>query len=151
MIDRAVFKNVLADVTGMKQNQFHPFVWIIGEPQIGDGVQIGGFTEVNARDAHIIIGDYCDIASFVSINCADSHRRCVGLVTQIDRRDIFIEDHVFIGSHSVIKGGSRIGHHSVIAAGTIVGPGEIPPYSLVAGNPMKVKAGYYRNQITANL
>jgi acetyltransferase-like isoleucine patch superfamily enzyme len=151
MIDRAAFKNVLAEVTGMKENQFHPFVWIIGEPQIGDAVHIGGFTEVNARNAKIVIGAHCDIASFVSINCADSHRRCVGLATQIDRRDIFIEDHVFIGSHSVIKGGSRIGHHSVVAAGTIVGPGEIPPYSLVAGNPMMVKAGYYRNQITANL
>ena len=37
--------------------------------------------------------------------------------------------------------------HSVIAAGAIVGPGEIPPYSLVIGNPMVVKAGYYRSQI----
>jgi acetyltransferase-like isoleucine patch superfamily enzyme len=58
-----------------------------------------------------------------------------------------IEDHVFIGSHSVIKGGASIGHHSVIAAGTIVGPIEVPPYSLVIGNPAVVKPGYYKNQI----
>jgi acetyltransferase-like isoleucine patch superfamily enzyme len=47
----------------------------------------------------------------------------------------------------MIKGGARIGHHSVIGAGTIVGPGDIPPYSLVVGNPMVVKAGYYRSHL----
>jgi acetyltransferase-like isoleucine patch superfamily enzyme len=147
MIDPDEFKESLSAVTGMQPNRFHPFVWIVGEPHIGEGVYIGGFSEVNARDARVVIGDYCDIASFVSINCADSHELCIGLAKSVSRRDILIADHVFIGSHSVVKGGTHIGHHSVIAAGTIVGPGEIPPYSLVIGNPMVVKAGYYRKRI----
>jgi acetyltransferase-like isoleucine patch superfamily enzyme len=67
------------------------------------------------------------------------------------RRDICIEDHVFIGSHSVVKGGAHIGHHSVVGAGTIVEPGFIPPYSLVAGNPMHVKAGYYRTKLLGSV
>jgi acetyltransferase-like isoleucine patch superfamily enzyme len=46
-------------------------------------------------------------------------------------------------------GGAHIGHHSVVAAGTIVGRGVIPPYSLVSGNPMRVKPGYYRTQFAA--
>ena len=131
----------------MQKNRFHPFVWIVGEPEIGEGVYIGGFSEVNAREAKVVIGAFSDIASFVSINCADSHKRCIGLGAAVERLDIVIGDHVFIGSHSVIKGGARIGHHSVIAAGTIVGPVEVPPYSLVVGNPMVVKAGYYRNRL----
>lgn len=130
-------------LTTFQANRFHPLVWIVGEPQIGEGVYIGGMSEVNARGAKVSIGDYCDIASFVSINCADSHRKCIGLADEIERRDIVIEDHVFIGSHSVIKGGAHIGHHCVVAAGTIVGPAEIPPYSLVVGNPMVIKPGYY--------
>lgn len=129
--------------TNFRSNRFHPLVWILGEPQIGDDVCIGGLTEINARHASITIGDHCDIASFVAINCADSHRRCIGLSAEIERRDIVIEHHVFIGSHAVVKGGAFIGHHSVVAAGTIVGPGVVPPYSLVAGNPMVVKPGYY--------
>ena len=133
MIDPTEFKQRLLELTGMKENRFHPFVWIVGNPIIGEGVYIGGFSEVNARDANVVIGECCDIASFVTINCADSHRRCIGISDEIDRLDIEIGDHVFIGSHSVIKGGARIGHHSVVAAGTIVGPGEIPPYSLVSG------------------
>jgi len=147
MLDPAELGKSLSVLTGMKENRFHPFVWIVGDPQIGKGVYIGGFSEVNAKDVRVVIGDFCDIASFVSINSADSHRLCIGLSTAVARVDILIEDHVFIGSHSVVKGGARIGHHSVVAAGTIVGPGEIPPYSLVTGNPMTVKAGYYRERL----
>jgi len=147
MIDPAEFKKSLSQATGMQENRFHPFVWIVGEPQIGEGVYIGGFSEVNARDAKLVIGDFCDIASFVSINCADSHRLLLGLAQSVSRGDIEIGHHVFIGSHSVVKGGTRIGHHCVIAAGSIVGPGDIPPYSLVAGNPMVVKPGYYLKRV----
>jgi acetyltransferase-like isoleucine patch superfamily enzyme len=149
MTDAVEFKRAMSEVTGMPDNRFHPFVWIVGEPEIGEGVYIGGFSVVNARDARLVIGAFSDIASFVSINCADSHKLCIGLAPAVERRDIVIEDHVFVGSHSVIKGGTRIGHHSVVAAGTIVGPGDIPPFSLVVGNPMVVRAGYYRVQIEA--
>jgi acetyltransferase-like isoleucine patch superfamily enzyme len=128
------------------ENRFHPFVWINGNPQIGKGVYIGGFSEVNANGATVIIGDNCDIASFVSINCADSHRKCIGVSKKIARRGISIEDNVFIGSHSVIKGGAVIGHHSVVGAGSIVGSITAPPYSLIVGNPAVVKAGYYLNE-----
>jgi len=143
------FKTLLAQATGMQENRFHPFVWIVGDPEIGEGVYIGGFSVVNARGALVRIGAHCDIASFVSINCADSHKRCIGLATDIERKNIVIEDHVFIGSHSFIKGGVHIGHHSVVAAGTIVAPGVIPPYSLVAGNPMRVRPRYYRKRLGA--
>jgi acetyltransferase-like isoleucine patch superfamily enzyme len=141
------FVKLLAEVTGIKHNRFHPFVWITGEPEIGEDVYIGGFSEVNARGARVRIGNHCDIASFVSINCADSHKRCIGLMKEAERGDITIEDHVFIGSHSFIKGGVHIGHHTVVGAATVVGPGVIPPYSLVVGNPMKVKPGYYRGRL----
>lgn len=149
MMDPAAFGKSLSQLTGIKENRFHPFVWIVGEPEIGEGVFIGGFSIVNARDAQVLIGAHCDIASFVSINCADSHKRCIGLSNEIERRDITIGDHVFIGSHCMVKGGATIGHHSVVAAGTIVEPEIIPPYSLVLGNPMVVKAAYYKRKIEA--
>lgn len=137
-------------LTTFKENAFHPLVWIIGNPEIGSGVYIGGLSEVNASGARVIIGNECDIASFVTINCADSHKKCIGITDVVERKDITIENNVFIGSHSVIQGGAHIGHHSVIGAGTIVGPSVIPPYSLVIGNPMIVKAGYYANFLQIN-
>jgi acetyltransferase-like isoleucine patch superfamily enzyme len=136
-------KKILLDVLGLEVNDFHPFVIITGKPTIGRNVYIGAFSEVNAKNTNVIIQNDCDIASFVAINAADSHKVCLGLVDKIERKRIWIGNNVFIGSHSVIKGGTSIGHHSVIAAGSVVGPGKIPPYSLVWGNPMNIRAGYY--------
>jgi acetyltransferase-like isoleucine patch superfamily enzyme len=126
-----------------KDNPYHPLVWINGDPEIGPRTTIGGMSEVNAKGARVIIGADCDIASFVAINVADSHRRAIELADEIERRDIVIGDHVFIGSHSAILGGVTIGHHSVIAAGTILRACEVPPFSLVVGSPAIVKPGYY--------
>ena len=147
MMDIKEFHELFSKLTDFKKNKFHPLVWIVGQPEIGSNVYIGGMSEVNAKNSKVIIGDNCDIASFVSINSADSHKKCIGLSRTTERKDIIIENNVFIGSHSVIKGGSHIGHHSVVAAGTIVEAKKIPPYSLIIGNPMKVKAGYYKSKI----
>jgi len=141
------FHDIFTALTNFKKNRFHPLVWITGNPQIGKNVYIGGMSEVNANDATVIIGDSCDIASFVSINCADSHKKCINISKEVERKDITIENNVFIGSHCVIKGGSHIGHHSVIASGTIVDSVKILPYSLVMGNPMQIKSEYYKNKI----
>ena len=137
------FQDLFTKLTNFKKNQFHPLVWISGEPKIGNNVSIGFMSEVNAKESQVRIDDNCDIASFVAINCAVSHKRCIDKQDQIERKEIVIEKNVFIGSHSVIKGGAKIGHHSVIAAGTIVDGIKIPPYSLVHGNPAIVKDGYY--------
>ena len=141
-----LFKILFSKHIGFKENEYHPLVWINGNPLIGNNVYIGGMSEINANGAKVRIGDNCDIASFVSINCADSHKKCIDLIDYIVRKDITIEQNVFIGSHSVIKGGAIIGHHSVVGAGTIVDAVIIPPFSLVVGNPMKVKPGYFSQE-----
>jgi len=143
--DKKTLQEWFSGLTDFPANRFHPMVWIVGDPEIGDDVYIGGLSEVNAKGARVSIGNHCDIASFVTINCADSHKKCIGLSSEVERKDIVIEKHVFIGSHSVIKGGAHIGHHSVVAAGSIVGAVYVPPYSLVVGNPATVKVGYYLN------
>ena len=146
LINRSL-QSLFSRLSMIPENRYHPFVWINGNPQIGEGVYIGGFSEVNAKGATVTIKDNCDIASFVSINCADSHRRCISISEAIELRDILIEENVFIGSHSVIKGGAVIGHHSVVGAGSIVGAITAPPYSLIVGNPAVVKPGYYLNEV----
>lgn len=145
-MDISEFHELFTRLTNFKKNRFHPLVWIVGEPEIGENVYIGGMSEINAKGVKVIIGDNCDIASFVSINCADSHKKCIGISDEVERKDIILENNVFVGSHSFIKGGAYIGHHSVIASGTIVEAIKIPPYSLVIGNPMKVKEGYYASK-----
>ena len=137
------FAKQFSNLTHFKQNRFHPLVWINGEPIIGNNVYIGGMSEINAKGVSVIIEDNCDIASFVSINAADSHKCCIDIADKVERKSIHLEKNVFVGSHSVIKGGVHIGHHSVVAAGTVVDACDVPPYSLIIGNPMVVKEGYY--------
>jgi len=51
--------------------------------------------------------------------------------------DIIIENDVWIGAKSTIMSGVRIGNGSVIGGGSVVIK-DVPPYSIVAGNPAKV-------------
>lgn len=140
-------KNDLVELLELKKNPYHPLVLINGEPELGDDVYIGYLSEINARGAKVKIGDRCDIASFVSINVADSHLRTIGLADTIQRADIELEHDVFVGSHCFIGGGCHIGHHSVVAAGTmLIKSGDIPPYSLIKGNPAEIFPGYYVNK-----
>jgi acetyltransferase-like isoleucine patch superfamily enzyme len=140
-------KNI-EDLLQIPSNKFHPLVYIGGKPEIGKNVCIGFFSEVNAKNANVRIGDNCDVASFVAINAADSHLRVLGLASEIGRNDITLEKNVFVGSHCFIGGGVHIGHHSIIAAGTVISKHVvIPPYSLVIGNPFVVKKGYYKKMI----
>ena len=50
-----------------------------------------------------------------------------------------IEDFVWIGARVIILPGARIGEGAIIQAGAVV-HGEIPPLSIVGGNPAKVFA-----------
>ncbi|MBL4933547.1 DapH/DapD/GlmU-related protein [Clostridium paridis] len=138
------FLKLLIDTLELRENEYHPLVFVNGSPKLGKDVFIGFFSEINAKGGEVIIGDKCDIASFVSINIADSHSRTIGLSNEIARGKIILENNVFVGSHSFIGGNVKIGHNSVVAAGTIlINGGEIPPYSLIKGNPAKVYKKYY--------
>jgi len=144
--DRETILQNLIDILDLRKNSFHPLAFINGEPKLGKNVFIGFLSEVNAKGGEVIIGDDCDIASFVSINAADSHKRCLEISEVIERGRIVFENNVFVGSHCFIGGGTYIGHHSVVAAGTIlIKGGDIPPYSLIKGNPAKIYPGYYEN------
>jgi acetyltransferase-like isoleucine patch superfamily enzyme len=140
---------ILLKLLKLSPNPFHPLTFIHGTPDIGRNVYIGLFSEINAKGGAVKIGDNCDIASFVSINVADSHLKCIGLSDETDRGQIVLENNVFVGSHSFIGGRMKIGHHSVVAAHTcLIADGLIiPPYSLIVGNPYKIKKGYYAKDI----
>jgi len=53
-------------------------------------------------------------------------------------RPVKIEDHVWIGINCCILEGVTVGRHAVIAANSVVKE-DVPPYSLVAGSPARVK------------
>lgn len=137
-------KDLLIDLLDLRKNKYHPLVFINGTPTIGKNVSIGFFSEINAKGGKVVIGNNCDIASFVSINVADSHLKAIGMKNIIKRGEIVLGNNVFVGSHSFICGNVKIGSNSVVAAGTILIDSEnIPPYSLVKGNPAIIYKGHY--------
>ena len=50
---------------------------------------------------------------------------------------IFLEDNVWIGDGATVCKGVRIGAHAIVAAGAVVTK-DVPPFSVVAGNPAAV-------------
>jgi acetyltransferase-like isoleucine patch superfamily enzyme len=90
----------------------------------------------------ITIGKHCHIASDVwlldsSGHPADPEARLAGLPPSSDEvRPIVIEDNVWIGSRSVVFPGITIGQGSIVAAASVV-TGDVPPNTLVAGNPAR--------------
>lgn len=53
------------------------------------------------------------------------------------KKDIIIGDFVWLGSKVIILGGVSIGEGAIVQAGALVIK-DVPPYSIVGGNPAKV-------------
>ena len=82
----------------------------------------GGIGVVIARD--VKLGDYCIIGQNVTIGGRKGGYPKIG-------------KNVVICPHAIIIGNVRISHHSIIGAGAVV-LHDIPPYSLVVGNPAHI-------------
>ena len=88
----------------------------------------------------ITIGSNCVLTSGCTILGHDaSTNKALGLSS--DQRSmimpVVIEDDCFIGVRSIILMGTRIGKGSIVGAGAVV-TSDVPPGSVVAGNPAKV-------------
>ena len=64
--------------------------------------------------------------------------------------DINIGHDVWIGGHSIILSGSKIGNGAIIGAGSLVA-GEVEPYSIYAGNPIKKIRDRFEKSISDRL
>jgi acetyltransferase-like isoleucine patch superfamily enzyme len=136
---------------------------------IDDGSKVGAFVEIQKGAT---IGKNCKISSHTFVcegvhiqdNCFIGH----GVMftndlfpratnadgssqTEADWKlvETFIEQGVSIGSNATIICGVTIGEHALIGAGAVV-TRDVPPYSIVVGNPAKV-IGQVSDRIPTNL
>ena len=101
-----------------------------------------GFSSVviNARTG-VSIGNYVNIGGNVRIFDHDFHpldwqdRRPPQKIEKVRAKPVIIEDDVFIGTNAIILKGTHIGARSIIAAGAVVVGLDVPPDSMVKGNP----------------
>lgn len=106
------------------------------------------------EDADVQIGSFCSIADNVEIFLGGNHRtdwvttypfghvntetfRFHGLGHPSTKGNVVIGNDVWIGSNATLFSGITIGDGAVIAAKAVVTK-DVPPYSIVAGNPAKV-------------
>ena len=123
-----------------------------GRLRLGHHCFVGEGTNIWAQ-TNVEIGNYVLISHSVDVHDSDSHslkadvRRWdpVSLFekdvaidwTEVRSKPVHIEDDVWIGFKSSILKGVRIGQGAVVAAGTMVTQ-DVPPYTLVAGNPARL-------------
>lgn len=95
----------------------------------------------------LIIGNYVCIASGVIILMGGNNNHHPEWVTvypfveQIEssyepKGDTIIENDAWIGMNAMIMPGVTIGEGAIVAAGSVVGK-DVPPYTIVGGNPAK--------------
>lgn len=87
---------------------------------IGEHVKVGGNVRIFDHDFHALDAEI---------------RRTPDDTLNIRTKPIEIGDDVFIGTNAMILKGTRIGARSIVAAGSVVFGLDIPPDSLVRGNP----------------
>jgi acetyltransferase-like isoleucine patch superfamily enzyme len=104
-------------------------------------ISFGAWIDTQPR-ANVIIGNRCVISNGSKILAHDWAKAKMGLVGKIDHyTTTIIEDFVFIGMNSIILSGIRIGEGAIVGAGAVV-TRDVPPYSLVVGNPARVVRSY---------
>ncbi|MEK4484307.1 CatB-related O-acetyltransferase [Psychrobacillus sp. FSL H8-0484] len=95
----------------------------------------------------LIIGNYVCIASGVIILMGGNHNHHSEWITvypfveQIEtsyepKGDTIIENDAWIGMNAMIMPGVTIGEGAIVAAGSVVAK-DVPPYTIVGGNPAK--------------
>lgn len=100
----------------------------IGSGYINQNVNIGCYCDIE-------IGNQVAISENVIIRDSDNH--FIEYDGYIESKPIVIGNHVWIGIGATILKGVTIGNGSIIGAGAVV-TRDVPPNSVVAGNPARV-------------
>lgn len=109
---------------------------------VGDGTFIGHNCSFSIA-ASITIGRNCLLAGGVSVRDHDGHpldaqqRREGRLAPPESIRAVVIGNDVWIGADAIILKGVTIGDRAVVGAAAVV-TGDVPPDSVVAGNPARL-------------
>jgi acetyltransferase-like isoleucine patch superfamily enzyme len=118
----------------------------LGEGRIEIGDHTGGSSVVLSARSEIRIGRQVKMGGNVRIFDHDFHaldpavRRTPEDESQVRTRPVIIGDDVFVGTNAMILKGTTIGARSIIGAGAVVAGLDVPPDSVVVGNPARIVA-----------
>lgn len=107
---------------------------------------------LRAEDDPIVIGDETNVQDHVMVHIDFGHPVHIGSRVTIGHNAVVhgctVEDDVLIGMNATILNDAHVGKGSLVAAGALVLEGQvIPPNSLVAGVPAKVKKVFTAQEV----
>ena len=107
--------------------------------EIGHDTYVGMFTIINGFAAKVRIGSHVSIAQQVNI-MADSGPNASKVMQKyfpIQKGEVSIGDHSWIGTNAVIMPGVSLGEFCVVAANSFVNQ-SFSAYSVIGGNPARL-------------
>jgi acetyltransferase-like isoleucine patch superfamily enzyme len=113
----------------------------LGGGKICIGSYSGFSSVIISSRSSIKIGEHVKIGGNVRIFDHDFHslhhetRRGCHDAASIRTKPVIIEDDVFVGTNAIILKGTRLGARTIVATGSVVFGLDVPPDSLVKGNP----------------
>lgn len=121
-----------------------PNATIIGNVTLGAETSIWYTTVLRGDESWITLGDRSNLQDGVVVHCDRDFPTAIGAGVSVGHRAVIhgctIEDDCLIGMGALVLNGAVVGAGSLVAAGTVVTENAvIPPRSLVAGVPGKVR------------
>lgn len=114
---------------------------MVGEVIIGDNVHLG---LSNTLIGPVRIGNNTILAQNIVLSGLN-HGYSDPDIPIKDQKEttatIVVEEDCWIGANSVVVAGVTIGKHSIVAGGSVVTK-NVPPYTIVGGNPAKILKQY---------
>ncbi|MGL5356554.1 MAG: CatB-related O-acetyltransferase [Cetobacterium sp.] len=108
-----------------------------------EGLEIGNFVSI-AEGVKFILGGNHEVNTFTTYPF-----RVMALGEDVEawtKGPIVVKDDVWIGTDALVLSGVTIGQGAIVAAGSVVTK-DVPPYSIVGGNPAKVIKYRYSKEI----
>lgn len=107
-------------------------IWSACNITIGNRVLISHSVNIHDTNSHPL-NSYDRHVHFIEISSSGHPNE----ITNISSAPIFIENDVWIGFNATILKGVRIGEGAIVGACSVV-TDDVPPYTIVAGNPARV-------------
>lgn len=130
-IPESAYVDASAQILGDVALGEHASVWLNAVLR-GDVHEIRVGAGSNIQDGAVLHGMRDRFGVYIGTGCTIGHNATV--------HGCVLEDDVLIGMGAVLLNGAHVGQESIVAAGTVITEGmQVPPRSLVAGVPGKVR------------
>ena len=129
---RLIFQESGKDITVGRKAIINRHISIGNKSGIGEKCEIFGRCIIGN---YVLMGPECVIYT-INHNYIDKSKLIIDQGNSVEM-PVFIEDDVWLGRRAIVLPGVKIGKGAVIAAGSVVTK-DIPPYSLVGGNPARI-------------